>query len=70
MLGRKKVAGKDEGKIRVLLGLSKSACENMGGTYKEIDGKPACFLRVEDNEFRKVISSPDVDIIDVGERVE
>jgi len=63
----KKIAGKDEDKIRLLVGITKSACENMGGTYAEINGRKVCVLKIRDsNEFKEVISRPDVEVIDVG----
>jgi len=57
----KKIAGKDEDKIRLLVGITKSAW------YAEINGRKVCVLKIRDsNEFKEVISRPDVEVIDVG----
>ena len=35
----------EEEKIVIVKGLAKTTCENLGGKYLEIDGKPMCIFK-------------------------
>lgn len=65
MIG-KKISEKDEEKIRILVGLAKSACEEMGGTYVDVGGKKVCITKIkEGSNRREILPHPNVDVLNV-----
>jgi len=66
VLGGRKIVKENSEKFQLIKGLTKSACESIGGIYKELDGVPVCIVKkdVDKHGFERIVRDFDVEVLD------